>query len=255
MAAKARLERWQNGVRFLVLDDPEKRNAIGPVMRKDLLAIADELRDDAGARCLVVTGEGSAFCAGADLVALFDHEGASTDQMRQRQLGYYESFLWIRDLPFPTVAAVDGHAIGAGLNLALACDIVIAGEGARFGLTFSRLGLHPGGGCTWFVTERLGRGRALRELLLGSVLRPDEAFRMGLADDRVDDARAAATELADHVATLHPALVRDMKRAVGVAAGADFATTVEVESWAQASSAQHPGVLAGIREAGRSTRD
>ncbi|WP_067489103.1 enoyl-CoA hydratase-related protein [Nocardia ignorata] len=250
---KIRLERRDDGVRVLELDDADKRNAIGPVMREELLSVAAELANDTEARSLVVTGTGTSFCAGADLIALFDAEDATPAQIRERQLSYYDSFLWLRELPYPTVAAVQGHAIGAGLNFALACDVVIAGPAARFGATFARLGLHPGGGCTWFLTERLGGGRALHTLLLGAVLDGEEAYARGLADVFAPDARAEALTFATSIAALEPSLARDIKRAVAIAADGSFEATLGFESWAQAASTYQPGVREGIRAAGRST--
>ncbi|NEW26601.1 enoyl-CoA hydratase-related protein [Nocardia cyriacigeorgica] len=251
---KIRLEYRDDGVRVLELDDPGKRNAIGPAMREELLVAATLLANDKDARALVVTGTGTSFCAGADLIALFDVDDATPAQIRERQLSYYDSFLWLRDLPYPTVAAVQGHAIGAGLNFALACDVVIAGPAAKFGATFARIGLHPGGGCTWFLTERLGAGRALHTLLLGTTLGGEEAFARGLADVFAPDARAEALAFAASVAALEPALARDIKRAVATAATGSFEVTLGFESWAQAASSYHPGVREGIRAAGRSTR-
>ena len=251
---KITVESREDGVRVLTLDDPVKRNAIGPEMREELLIAARRLSDDRDARCLVVTGTGSSFCAGADLEALFDVDGATPAQLRARQLSYYESFLWLRDLPYPTIAAVDGHAIGAGLNLAVVCDIVVAGPNAKFGATFSKLGLHPGGGCTWFLTQRIGAGRALRALLLGLTLDGSQAFSEGLADIYIDDPLKEALASAIAIAALEPSLARDMKRSVRTATNSSFDVTVAFESWAQAASAFNPGVLQGIREAGRTTR-
>lgn len=252
---KIRLERRDDGVRVLELNDPDKRNAIGPDMREELRVAAHRLADDPQARVLVVTGTGTSFCAGADLIALFDVADATPAQIRERQLSYYDSFLWLRELPYPTIAAVQGHAIGAGLNLALACDIVIAGPAAKFGATFARIGLHPGGGCTWFLTERLGAGRALHTLLLGATVGGEQAVASGLADVFAPDARTEAMTVATSVAALEPSLARDIKRAVAIAATTgSFEATLGFESWAQAASSYNPGVREGIRAAGRSTR-
>ncbi len=251
---KVRLERREDGVRVLMLTDPSKRNAIGPQMRSELIAVSRQFADDDGARALVVAGAGTAFCAGADLGAIFDVEGASPATIRARELSYYESFLWIRDLPYPTVAAVDGPAIGAGLNLALACDIVIAGADARFGATFAKLGLHPGGGCTYFLTQAMGPRRALATLLLGRTLDAETAVAHGLAERVADDSLADALEFASRIAALEPSFARDLKQAVRLAATGSFESVIAFESWAQAGTAFNPGVIEGIRAAGRSTR-
>ena len=251
---KLRLERRDDGVRVLTLTDPDKRNAIGPDMREELVAVGSELAGDADARCLVVAGEGTAFCAGADLGAIFDVDGATPSAMRARQLSYYDSFLALRDLAYPTIAAVQGPAVGAGLNLALVCDIVVAGPDARFGVTFAKLGLHPGGGCTYFLTRRLGPGRALRTILLGRTLGGEEAYAQGVADELADDPLASALATAERVAKLEPSLARDMKQAVRLGATGSFEATVGFESYAQAATAFNPGVIDGIRAAGRTTR-
>jgi enoyl-CoA hydratase len=248
------LERRPDGVQVLTLDDPDKRNAIGPELRDELIVVGRQLLDDDQARVLIVAGRGSAFCAGADLGAIFDAEGATPSQMRARQLGYYESFLTLRELAIPTIAAVQGPAVGAGLNLALVCDIVIAGPEARFGVTFAKLGLHPGGGCTAFLVRRMGSGRALRAMLLGEVIDGPRAAELGLADELADDPLAQALALGGQVAALEPSLARDMKRAVSIASTESFEAVLGFESYAQAATAFNPGVIDGIRAAGRTTR-
>ncbi|MEU1999847.1 MULTISPECIES: enoyl-CoA hydratase-related protein [unclassified Rhodococcus (in: high G+C Gram-positive bacteria)] len=249
---RIRLDRHENGVRVLTLTDPDKRNAIGPKMRLELLAAAAELIADRDARVLVVTGEGSAYCAGADLNAIFAETGDPAT-VRENELSYYESFLWLRDLKIPTIAAVNGHAIGAGMNLALVCDVVVTGPKAKFGATFSKIGLHPGGGFTYFLTQRLGRGLALRTILRGDVISGQAAAQMGLADVFSEDPLAEALETASATANLEPRLITDIKHAVSLAETSGFEATVGYESWAQAASAYYPGVLDSIRAAGRST--
>ncbi len=247
-----RLEAGVNGVRTLTLDDDSKRNAIGPLMQEQLVEAVEMLDADQEARCLIVAGAGKAFCAGGDLASVFDPEDPPS-RMRARALETYESFLGIRRLPFPTIAAVDGAAIGAGLNLALVCDVTISGPRARFGVTFSKLGIHPGGGCTYFLTRALGTGRALRLMMLGAIIDGREAFEIGLADDFSEDPLAAAGELAEAVAALEPNLVRDMKTAVSIAAVDGFAATVGFESWSQTGSVLNPGVLEAIHATGHTT--
>lgn len=249
-----RLERRPDGVRILQLADAAKRNAIGPVMRDELMAVADELAADSEARALVIAGDDKSFCAGADLDAIFG-QGESPDEIRDAELSYYRSFLWVHELPFPTVAAVNGHAIGAGANLALVCDIVVAGPGARFGITFSRIGLHPGGGCTYFLTRRLGVGRAMRAILRGDTFVGADAVQAGVADVFAEDPYAEALDTAARIAVLHPALAKDIKATVRLADESGLDAVLAYESWAQAASSFYPGVRESIRAAGRSTSD
>jgi enoyl-CoA hydratase len=230
-----------DGVRLLTLTDPDRRNAMGEAMGAELLAACGAVRADDDARAVVVTGEGSAFCAGADLPELFGDPDRPVTEVHERLAGYYRAFLAVRELPLPTVAAVNGPAVGAGLNLAVACDIRIAAPTATFGATFTRIGLHPGGGCTWFLVSALGPSRALRTMLLGEPIDAAQAVAWGLADGPEDDCVAAALDLAARFASVDPALARHVKRAVGIAVETgDLRATLEYETWAQAASASSP---------------
>ncbi|WP_229053007.1 enoyl-CoA hydratase [Aeromicrobium sp. Leaf350] len=224
------------GVRTITLTAPDRLNALDRPLLDELRAAIDAVADDAEARALVVTGEGRAFCAGADLDSLFGDRTRPTGVLRQVLLGVYDSFLPLRDLTIPTVAAVQGPAVGAGLNIALACDVIVAGPEAKFSATFTAIGLHPGGGCTWMLTQRLGAGNAAAVLYAGAPVDADTALRLGLAQELVDDPKARAAELAALYATRNPRLMADVKESVRVASTSDLATTLDVESWAQASS-------------------
>lgn len=236
--SKVTLETGEHpGVRVLTLNDPDRRNALGPQLRDDLAAAVAGVATDPDARALVVTGAGTAFCAGADLPAVFGQPKRPQSEIRRDLQRFYRSFLAVGELPIPTVAAVQGPAVGAGLNLAMCCDLRLAGAEATFAATFSRIGLHPGGGCTYFLVRALGRQRAMAVLLHGATLSAAEAAAAGLVLEVVDDPLASATALAARYADLEPELVRDIKRAVQLADQAGFAATLEFESWAQASSA------------------
>ncbi|KID31541.1 enoyl-CoA hydratase/carnithine racemase [Prauserella sp. Am3] len=227
----------------LTLSDPDRRNCLDDVTCRELGEAIDTVAADPDARTLVVTGAGTAFCAGADLPALFgDASDRAVGELRRHLHRVYDSFLRLRSLSIPTIAAVQGAAVGAGLNLAMACDVRIAGPQASFAATFSRIGLHPGGGCTWFLVNALGRQRALALLLDGGSLDADAAVHEGLALELADDPLARAHELAERWGAHDPALTRDIKTAVGLAAGGDFDATLEFEAWAQASSATGPKI-------------
>jgi enoyl-CoA hydratase len=233
-----RMETPAEGVRLLTLTDPDRRNAMGDAMGAELLAHAAALRADEGARVLVLTGEGTAFCAGADLPALFGDPGRPVTDVHERLQAYYRAFLAVHELPIPTVAAVNGPAVGAGLNLAMACDLRVAAPTAAFGATFARIGLHPGGGCTWFLVRAMGASRALRTLLLGDSIDAERAVAWGLADGPEEDCLGASLELASRIARVEPRLARHITRSVGIAVATDdLGAVLEYESWAQAASA------------------
>jgi enoyl-CoA hydratase len=242
MSDKLRLESHDGGVRVITLNDPDRRNAIGSELRGALLDAVAAVAADSDARVLVVAGEGSSFCAGADLPAVFGDVQAPVGDLRDQLQSYYRSFLGILDLAIPTIAAVQGPAVGAGLNLALVCDLCFVGPGARLGATFSRIGLHPGGGCTYFLTRALGRQRALSILLEGRTLDAETAVAYGLALELVDDPLARALEVAAELATRDPGTLADIKRAVGLAETDGFAAALEFEAWAQAASAKKPAI-------------
>jgi enoyl-CoA hydratase len=238
---KTRMEALDGGVRLLTLTDPERRNAMGDEMGAEILATVGALGADPEARVLVVTGEGKAFCAGADLPALFGDPDRPVAETHARLQAYYRAFLAVHELPIPTVAAVNGPAVGAGLNLAMACDLRVAGPAATFGATFARIGLHPGGGCTWFLVEVLGASRALRTLLLGETIEAQEACALGLADGPEAEPLEAALGLAGAIARTDPRLARHIKRSVRLAVETgDLGAVLEYESWAQAASASSP---------------
>jgi enoyl-CoA hydratase len=237
--ARVLLKHEPDGVRILILNRPERRNSIDPAMRDELDARLSELEADGDARVLVVTGRGPSFCAGADL-SMYGRLDAGPRQLRDELERTYALFLRVRALPYPSICAVSGHAIGAGLNLALACDIRFAGSDASFGATFTRLGIHPGGGATFFLVDAMGYHRALHCLLRGEALDANAACEAGLVEQVHADPFGAAVELARHVATLDPQLVTDIKRATRTAHDFGLQPTVQLEGWAQASTMSSP---------------
>ena len=163
-----------DGVAVLTLDAPDRRNALTLGMTDEITAAVDAAEADPGVGALIVTGAAPAFCAGADL----SHLGAS---QREGLRAIYQGFLRIGQSPLPSIAAVNGAAVGAGLNLALVCDVIVAGASARFDTRFLQLGLHPGGGHTWMLQRRVGPQAAAAMVLFGRILDGAAAERAGLA--------------------------------------------------------------------------
>jgi enoyl-CoA hydratase len=240
--SKVTLAAEDGGLRVLTLNDPDKRNSIDERMRTELLAAIVEVREDRDATALVVTGAGSAFCGGADLPAIFGDGSRSVATIRDDLRQVYASFLALRSLSIPTIAAVQGPAVGAGLNLAMVCDLRIVGPRAKFAATFSQIGLHPGGGCTWFLVQALGEQRALKLLLDGGTVLGPDAVAAGIAVSLEEDPLVAAVELGRRYATMDTQLSRDIKTAVRTAARDGFDAALEFEAWAQASSATKPAI-------------
>jgi len=223
-------------IRVATINDPDRRNALSWPLLDEFKAVVDAVASDPEARALVVTGAGKAFCAGADLANLFGDLDRPVEVLRDHLMKVYGSFLGLRDLTIPTVAAVHGAAVGAGLNIALACDVIVAGPQAGFGPTFSQIGLHPGGGCTWMLTQRIGAANTAAALYKGEIIGAEEAIQLGLAQELVEQPELRARELATAWAGRDPALMADIKRSVAVATTSDLAASVEVEALAQARS-------------------
>jgi len=244
---KIRVEQPSDGVHLVTLTDPERRNAMGAEMGAQLREFAAGVAADDSARAVVITGEGKAFCAGADLPALFGDPDRHVTDQHALLAEYYQAFLDIHRLAVPTIAAVNGPAVGAGLNLAMACDIRVAGPKAAFAATFAKIGLHPGGGCTHFLVKAIGASRALRTLLLGDAIDAERAVSWGLADGPTDDPVAEAKELAESFAAVDSPLSQHIKKSVRLAAATgDLDATLEYETWAQAASASSDTLQAWV---------
>ncbi len=189
-----RLDRTPDGVALLTLDNPDQRNAMSDAMTASWQAAIDELAADRSVRAVVVTGAGSAFCSGGNTSWIASEPDATVDELRTRMLPFYRAWLSIRRLEVPTIAAVNGHAIGAGLCLALACDIRYAAEGARLGVPFVKLGMHAGMAGTYLLPNVVGPAHARDLLLTGRVVDADEALRLGLVS-RVIEGEAFLEEV------------------------------------------------------------
>jgi enoyl-CoA hydratase len=176
-------------VALITVNDPDRRNAVTDAMSAQLRAAVERAEADPDVHAVVITGAGKAFCAGADLSAL----GAAAEEGLLR---LYDGFMAVGNCTLPTIAAVNGAAVGAGLNLALAADVRIAGPAAMFDARFQKLGLHPGGGATWMLQRGVGPQVARAALLFGMRFDAESAVRHGLALSVADDPVAAALELA-----------------------------------------------------------
>jgi enoyl-CoA hydratase/carnithine racemase len=209
----------------LTLARPGKRNAQNPVMWQELADLGAALLADETLRCLVVAGEGPSFSAGIDLVEGLAGmvaewtEGPLDEDTLEAGLAAAGTFRWIPELGCPSVAAVRGHAYGAGLQLALACDFRVFANDAKVGLTETRYGILPDMGATVRLPRIVGESRARELILLGEVIDAPEALRIGLANRVVDEREleSAAAELAARLAAQPPLAVRGARRAIDAA--------------------------------------
>lgn len=170
-------------VATLTLDDPDRRNALNNQMNASIVATVDELEADPNVGAMVVTGAGRAFCAGADLDDLL--AGGEAGTMRE----IYRGFLRIADSTLPSVAAVNGAAVGAGMNMMLGCDLVVAAHDAVLDTRFLQIGIHPGGGHTWRLRRIAGHATTMAMVVFGQTLTGREAAERGVIWESVDPDR------------------------------------------------------------------
>jgi len=202
------LEHPAEGVALVRFNRPRVRNALNLVVRKELARIFSELSADDSVRAIILTGSDAVFCAGADLREYAD---ATTIEIFQRDA----SNLWraIADCPKPVISAVNGFALGGGCELAMQTDIIVAGEGARFGQPEVKVGLIPGAGATQRLTRAVGKYKAMQMLLLGDFISAAEALAAGLVSKVVPDSEVAseALKMAVALAALPPIGLRQIK--------------------------------------------
>jgi enoyl-CoA hydratase/carnithine racemase len=225
-----------DGVVLVTLDLPDRRNMMSAAMTASWGRAMAELRADPSVRAVVVTGAGSAFCSGGDLSWIGAEPDAGVADLRARMLAFYRTWLSVRDLEVPTIAAVNGPAVGAGLAVALACDIRYAAEDARLGAPFTALGMHPGMATTWLLPEVAGPAVARDLLLTGRMVTGAEAVSLGLVSRAVPVAEVlpAALEAAAAVAATAPVASRLTKAALAGGGHACFEAALEWEGLAQA---------------------
>ena len=214
-----------DGIVTLTFNRPDSRNSMTPAMGDEVVRAVDEIRSDPAARVFILTGSGKAFSSGGDLGMLARDAGASgtatsgagdAPSMAGSPRDFYARYLAIRSLPIPTIAAINGHAIGAGLCIALACDLRIAVADAKMGMTFTKLGLHPGMGATYFLPRLVGTARACELFFTGRVFDALEAERLGIVSRTVPraDFDTAVQALAREIAAAAPIAVRMVKKAI-----------------------------------------
>jgi len=225
-----------DGIATLTLNAPDTRNTMTMAMVDEIVAAMDGFEADPTVAAVIVTGAGSAFCAGADLGNL---QTASADSLGR----IYEGFLRIARSTLPTIAAVNGAAVGAGMNLALGCDVRLAARRAKFDTRFLQIGLHPGGGHTWMQRRIVGPQATFASVIFGEVLDGAEAERTGLVHRAVDDDQlmAAARDLAAGAASAPRDLVVLTKATIKSMAGVEsHAAAVQAELGPQVWTARQP---------------
>ena len=225
-----------DGVGTITLNNPGERNTLTAPMVAEIIAAMNEIEADEKIGAVVVTGAAPAFCAGANLGNLAEATGESLKNI-------YEGFLRIAYSPLPTLAAVNGAAVGAGMNLALGCDVRVAARRAKFDTRFLQIGIHPGGGHTWMLRRIAGPQAAMATVIFGDILDGAEAERVGLAWKCVDDDKLleVAHQMAARAASRPRELLKVTKRTIqDMAHVAEHPAAVERELDPQVWSTRQP---------------
>lgn len=226
----------KDNIGILTINRPDKLNAISNELTSELSKLLDDIEKDEELRVLIITGKGDkAFVAGADIKELVDRDarqGRKVSQERQ------EIFSHIENLQLPVIAAVNGYALGGGLELALACSIRICSDKAQFGAPEVKLGIIPGDGGTQRLPRLIGLGRAMELILTGDFIDSQEAFRIGLVNKvfPLEELMEKAVELAQKIASRPPLAVRYAKEAVNRSQEGDTASGFALESYLHALS-------------------
>ncbi len=245
------VERDDAGVVTLTFNRPDVRNAMTGELTEAFGAAIEDVRGDPAVRAVIVTGAGKAFCAGGDLSWINPGPGADVPSIRAKMRAFYPKFLVVRTLDVPTIAAVNGAAVGAGLCLAMACDIRIAAEDAKLATGFLRLGMHPGMAATYLLTRLVGTAKAAELFFTARPVDGREAERLGLVNHAVpagtllDEARSLAHEIAGNA----PIPMGMVKRALYLAERTDLETMLEYEGLAQPITMATADLLEGLEAA------
>jgi 2-(1,2-epoxy-1,2-dihydrophenyl)acetyl-CoA isomerase len=234
----------------IILQRPEKLNALTQVMSDELVEAFTTARDDDGVRAVLLTGAGRGFCAGQDLTEFADayQGGGRPDIEEHLERAYHRLIPIIVELPKPVVCAVNGVAAGAGLSLAVACDIRVAAEEARFTQAFVKIGLVPDSGGTWLLPRVIGTAKALELSMTGELIDAPTALRIGLVSRVVagDILMKEAGELATTLAALPTAAIGEAKLLFRAAATSDLQTALRAEAAAQARMGQTDDHMEGV---------
>jgi len=237
------------GYRVITLNRPERLNAFNDALHLALRAALEEAEADETCRALIITGAGHSFCAGQDLNDRLVKPGEKLPPSTSLEQYYNPLVRKLRSLPFPVIAAVNGVAAGAGCNVALACDIVIAGRTASFVQSFARIGLIPDSGGTWYLPRLVGNARARGLALLAEPLPAEKAEQWGLIWKCVDDASllAEAQKLCEHFASAPTQGLALIKRALDASATNTLAAQLDLERDLQNVAREMPDYAEGVR--------
>ena len=238
----------QGPIGKITSNKPEQLNAINPEMGDELKALIPTLNQKKDLKVVIITGAGKAFSAGGNLQFILDRTQRNAEQNKQDMIEFYSKFLSVRNLEMPTIAMINGPAIGAGFCVALACDLRIASDNAKMGANFAKLGLSSGMGGLYFITKLLGPAGAADLLFTGRTLDAAEAKELGLLNKLcpLSDLEKVTMDFAEQIAANAPLAIKIMKKGIQKAVIADLHEVFDYESSGQAQCFQTADLKEGI---------
>lgn len=251
MSEPAVLYEVKDWIGTITLNRPENRNSMTEDVLEGLRAAVARVKEDGELRCLVVTGRGKSFCAGADFRSQIQRGGDAGGRKvmpNERSFAMYSPFLSLLEIEVPVVGALNGHAIGGGLGLALVCDIRVANQDAKYGANFTKLGLHPGMAATYFLPRLVGLPRAAELLFTGRLFSGAQAAEYGLVNYAVpeDQVLARSMEIAREIAGAAPIAVRWAKRSLYQNVSWDPVSAARAEAHAQSRTLETEDSKEGV---------
>ncbi len=237
-------------VGMITLNRPEVLNALGGTMREEILQALQHSEADPQVRCVMITGAGRAFCAGGDIANMVELQAqGNTAPMKERMAVGAKVLQQIRGMPKPVIAAINGAAAGAGMNLALACDIRWGSDKARFAESFVKIGLVPDWGGFYFLTRLVGTGRAMEMMMTGELINAEEALRLGIVNRIFPQEvfREEATNFVRRLAAGPATTLAQIKRGVYLGATGTLEEALEHEHQTQAELFLSPDAKEGTR--------
>jgi len=241
----------KDSIATLTLNRPDRLNALGGSLRDDLHDAITRSAADPEVRVMIITGAGKGFCSGGDVKAMSEAKAGKRERPLMEKIapGRDRTLLAMRDAPQPIIAAVNGAAAGAGMNLALGCDIRLASTAAKFSQAFVKRGLHPDWGGTYFLPRVVGMAKAAELIFTGAVIDAAEALRLGIVSQVLppEELLPAARALAGAIAAGPPIAIRLAKRGLYRNAESDLRTALEYETFAQNTCFETEDAAEGIK--------
>ena len=227
---------FKDRICILTLNEPDRLNAMSDEMSVMFQQTIQDLRENPKPKVLIITGAGRAFSAGGNLDRIAAGFGTDPGLRKKNSFDFYNSFLSVRTLRIPTIAAINGHAIGAGACLATACNMRIAAEGAKIGFTFARIGLHPGMGSEYLLLNTVGEAKTYELLMTCDIIPADEAYRIGLVNHVVPNEALMdkAMELAQKICAMPDLPIKMMNDSIPAAKNSTLEETLHRQASYQA---------------------